>query len=452
MQRQIDRRRPRRRSVALPLLFAAVLIFGAGALALTAGTATLWWLTNTQPPVVKAEAPAGPQRGALTLPVTIQPAARADLAGITLDGSAPPEGALKVAGATAPPTGAWASWWSLVHGGPGTAQSGAMTLTLDTAKLPDGAHTLQVQARDRSRRRNATTASTTVTTDNTPPTLTALPVEPHIAAGRPLLLRVAANEPATLRATWGGEPLPLLPAGGATSGATPGATGAGPNETAMLAIVAVPIDTAAGERTVQVDGQDRAGNAAHLNDTLKIDAVNHPRQLLDVPPELAPLATGPVATAESEKLVALTSTVRAERLWHGPFRTPVPPGVPRTTDFGERRDYADGYITYHAGYDLAVPLATPVLAPADGIVVFSGQMQQRGNCIVVDHGWGVYTVYGHLSQIGVQEGQAVTQGQTIGLVGTTGLSTGPHLHWEVRLRGLPVDPSTWLALTAQLGA
>jgi len=214
--------------------------------------------------------------------------------------------------------------------------------------------------------------------------------------------------------------------------------------------VAVPVESTVGERTVQLDGRDRAGNEARAQDTLKIDAVRVPSQALVVPAELQPLATGPVAMAETAQLVALTSATRPERLWHGPFRTPFA-GVARTTGFGDRREYADGYVVYHGGYDLAVPAGVPVPASADGVVVFAGAMAQRGNCVVVDPGWGVYTVYGHLSQTGAQMGQAVMQGQPVGLVGSTGLSTGPHLHWEVRLRGLPVDPGSWVALTVELG-
>ena len=76
-----------------------------------------------------------------------------------------------------------------------------------------------------------------------------------------------------------------------------------------------------------------------------------------------------------------------------------------------------------------------------------GSFPQRGTTVIVDHGWGVYTVYSHLSEIRVNDGQVVGQGQAVGLVGSTGLSTGPHLHWEVRLRGQPVDPDSWIALS-----
>jgi murein DD-endopeptidase MepM/ murein hydrolase activator NlpD len=200
--------------------------------------------------------------------------------------------------------------------------------------------------------------------------------------------------------------------------------------------------------------RDAAGNAAERVERLGIEQAPLPRQALVVPAALAPLATGPVATAEASQLAELTSAVRPERLWSGPFRQPLAAPAARTTGFGDRRDYADGHVVYHGGYDLAAPDGTPVLAVANGIVVFAGALPQRGNTVVLDHGWGIYSVYAHLrlppGQAGTQLGQAVSQGQAVGAVGSTGLSTGPHLHWEIRLRGQAIDPGGWLALSQDL--
>jgi murein DD-endopeptidase MepM/ murein hydrolase activator NlpD len=84
-----------------------------------------------------------------------------------------------------------------------------------------------------------------------------------------------------------------------------------------------------------------------------------------------------------------------------------------------------------------------VYAPADGIVALAEPLTVRGNAIFIDHGWGVYSGLYHLSKIEVKVGQFVKQGQIIARVGNTGLSTGPHLHWDVRVRGLNVDPLQW---------
>jgi len=98
----------------------------------------------------------------------------------------------------------------------------------------------------------------------------------------------------------------------------------------------------------------------------------------------------------------------------------------------------------HDGIDIAASSGTPIHAAASGTVIYAGWMEGYGNLVVIDHGNGLSTAYGHQSSIAVGNGQAVAQGQTIGYVGTTGHSTGPHLHFEVRVNGAPVDPLGYL--------
>ena len=201
---------------------------------------------------------------------------------------------------------------------------------------------------------------------------------------------------------------------------------------------------------LRLAGEDGAGNRAEQSTLLPLEGANLPRQALQVPPLLAPLATGPVARDESAQVEALTGAVTTERRWSGAFRSPLGTTSARTTGFGDRRDYADGHVVHHAGYDLAAPAGTVVGAAGEGVVVFAGPFPQRGNTVILDHGWGIYTLYGHLLAVDVQAGQAIGAGGAVGRVGSSGLSTGPHLHWEVRLRGLPVDPDSWLALSEEL--
>ena len=119
---------------------------------------------------------------------------------------------------------------------------------------------------------------------------------------------------------------------------------------------------------------------------------------------------------------------------------------PHTSPYGSRRTYGNSpTITAHAGEDFSAAAGTPVLAPAAGTVVLAEPLFVRGNAVVLDHGGGVYTGYWHLSELNVQPGEQVAAGQQLGAVGSTGLSTGAHLHWEMRVGGLPVDPLQWLA-------
>lgn len=100
---------------------------------------------------------------------------------------------------------------------------------------------------------------------------------------------------------------------------------------------------------------------------------------------------------------------------------------------------------YHAGVDIAAPVGTHILAPMDGVVTFAGRKGGYGRTLIIDHGDGIATLYGHNSEIRVEEGQEVKKGQLISKVGSSGRSTGPHLHYEVRTEGHPVNPLAWTA-------
>ena len=111
---------------------------------------------------------------------------------------------------------------------------------------------------------------------------------------------------------------------------------------------------------------------------------------------------------------------------------------PVTSPFGMR------WGRMHEGIDIAAPTGTAIRAAAGGSVIYAGWLGGYGNLVVIDHGNGLATAYGHQSSVAVATGQAVSQGQTIGYVGSTGHSTGPHLHFEVRVNGVPVDPLGYL--------
>ena len=111
---------------------------------------------------------------------------------------------------------------------------------------------------------------------------------------------------------------------------------------------------------------------------------------------------------------------------------------------GRRNPFGGRGFEYHEGQDIDAVYGTPVMVAASGTVTIAGRQRGYGNVIYVDHGAGLTTRYGHLSEIDVKIGQTVTRGQTIGLVGSTGRSTGPHLHYEVRINNQPVDPRQYL--------
>ena len=111
-----------------------------------------------------------------------------------------------------------------------------------------------------------------------------------------------------------------------------------------------------------------------------------------------------------------------------------------SSNYGYRVHPISGARRLHAGMDIAAGTGTPIGAAGNGTVIFAGWRGGYGNCIMIDHGGGIVTLYGHQSSLATSVGQSVSTGQTIGYVGSTGYSTGPHLHWEVRVNGSPVDP------------
>lgn len=116
-----------------------------------------------------------------------------------------------------------------------------------------------------------------------------------------------------------------------------------------------------------------------------------------------------------------------------------------TDSFGVRRNpFGGGPREFHSGQDISAPRGTPVVAAADGVVEQAGWQNGYGNLVTIDHGNGITTRYGHLSKIQIKAGQQLQKGETLGLVGSTGRSTGPHLHYEVRINDVPVSPRRYL--------
>ena len=175
---------------------------------------------------------------------------------------------------------------------------------------------------------------------------------------------------------------------------------------------------------------------------LQVAPGGYAREVLELSQDLEALLKDPGLKAEREKVVAACPKEGPLRL-QKPFQRPL---EGRTTSaFGTRRRYGTLFTSYHEGLDFAAPLGTPVRAVADGRVVLSERLRVRGEAVVLAHGAGLCTGYWHLSQRGVRVGEEVRAGEVLGLLGSTGLSTGPHLHLEVRLFGVPVDPAPFFA-------
>jgi len=174
-----------------------------------------------------------------------------------------------------------------------------------------------------------------------------------------------------------------------------------------------------------------------------LDGGYYSENIIGVPAETVDPA---VIDPEQEMVEALLAPATPDRMWAGPFQLPSDYYTEEFISvFGTRRNYNLGALYYyHTGVDLYGQTGVEIMASAPGVVVFAGPLSIRGNATYIDHGWGVYSGYFHQSEIRVSEGETVEAGQVIGLIGSTGRSTGAHLHWEIWVGGVPVDPLDWI--------
>lgn len=147
---------------------------------------------------------------------------------------------------------------------------------------------------------------------------------------------------------------------------------------------------------------------------------------------------------ERQRLDAIWNQVSDWPFWSGAFLEPIQDFLGYSSLYGARRSYGGGpYDRYHEGLDFSAYGGTAVYAPAAGQVVLAEQLAARGGAVIIDHGLGVFTGYYHLSEVLADPGQTVASGGLIGRVGSTGLSTGNHLHWDLLVGGVWVDPAGW---------
>ena len=176
---------------------------------------------------------------------------------------------------------------------------------------------------------------------------------------------------------------------------------------------------------------------------VKIENANYGLQEIFLSEEMAPLLEPEVRQNEDAFLSTIYTQFNETKAWDGLFTLPVTNTIV-TAPYGDARSYNGGPVEiYHTGLDVGGGIGTPILASANGTVLYSGPLELRGNAVIIDHGLGVMSAYFHLSEILVNEGDTVEQGQPVGLGGSTGLSTGPHLHWDLRVMDVPVNGLQW---------
>ena len=214
---------------------------------------------------------------------------------------------------------------------------------------------------------------------------------------------------------------------------------------AHVGLASVPLGTPPGEGEVSVKLTDEYGREVHVARPLTVLADPRPVQELAMPAVL--LAS---STPENEALEAGVLQEAYTRV----AETPAPRALESfllpltgrsTSPYGTPRRYArGGEVVYHEGADFAAPVGTPVRATNAGRVLVADFFPIKGGLVMIDHGAGVSSLYFHLSKLLVKAGDPVGRGDVVGEVGATGRSTGPHLHWEMRVGGVPSDPLAWV--------
>jgi murein DD-endopeptidase MepM/ murein hydrolase activator NlpD len=218
------------------------------------------------------------------------------------------------------------------------------------------------------------------------------------------------------------------------------------SERNWFALAGISLETKPGTYRFSLEAQSTDGNPLHYERDFSVGRAMYPIIQLTVSKQFTePNPEQQKQIREDQELKHDTfSRTTPEREWSGRFESPVQ--APISDVFGTRRVFNGATKSVHQGLDFRVPPATPVSAINRGTVLVARPLYFEGNCVVIDHGQGLLTLYLHLSELKVKEGERVDRGQLIGLSGATGRATGPHLHIAVRWQGIYLDPAVLLSL------
>lgn len=244
-------------------------------------------------------------------------------------------------------------------------------------------------------------------------------------------ITVETRRPVALEATWNGLPIHFTERGG--------------NPLRQTAMIPVPALIAPGPYDLVLRYTALNGRTLTRTWAITVSDGGYDSQVINLPPDRGALLEPTLVQEEAAKVTAVWSHTSPHLLWNEPFIRPIGAEYPTTSPFGTRRAYNAGpFSDYHAGQDFGAPTGVPILVPGSGIVALAEPLTVRGNAVIIDHGRGIFSGYWHLHEINVEVGMPVQTGDIMGTVGNTGLSTGAHLHWELRIYGVAVDPMQFL--------
>jgi murein DD-endopeptidase MepM/ murein hydrolase activator NlpD len=252
-----------------------------------------------------------------------------------------------------------------------------------------------------------------------------------VRAGSPELIRVEAARAAGVDGEWLGRKLEFF---------------RGRSGREWFALAGVDVEALVEPSTLKISLRLAQGDVRDLSRTVQIHPAHYRTSSLTVEPKFVSPGPEELKQIEADRLLKekVFGASASEPLWSASFRAPVI--APPTDSFGTRRVFNGKLASIHKGMDFRAATGTPVRAGNSGVVVLARPLYYEGNCVVIDHGLGLFTISMHLSRIDVKEGQRVAAGDRLGLSGATGRVTGPHLHWAVRWQGAYLDPAKLLRL------
>jgi murein DD-endopeptidase MepM/ murein hydrolase activator NlpD len=212
-------------------------------------------------------------------------------------------------------------------------------------------------------------------------------------------------------------------------------------------LAAIDLETKPGNYPLVIEVTRLDGTKQEIREEISVEAASYEEIPLTVPDkfiEPSPAALKKIAADQVIKNKVFAHTA-AKPLWSGPFRPPLKI-APQTDSFGTRRIFNGKLASIHRGLDYHARTGSRVLAVNSGRVMLARRLYYEGNCVIIDHGLGLMTLYMHLSRFNIKEGAHVRRGQLIALSGSTGRATGPHLHLGVRWQGAYLDPVRLYAL------